>query len=231
MTISLQHVTVSVDGPRRILDDVTLELTEQRIGIVGDNGSGKSTLLRLIDGLIAPTAGRVVVDGFDTATAARSVRRLVGFVFTDAMAQLLAPTAVEDVELSLRPSIRDRKERTARAQEWLERWGLGDLAHHSVYDLSGGERQLVALTSVLAVQPRIVLADEPTTLLDLTNRLRLREVFRGLAQQVVVATHDLDFARDMDRVIVLDDGRVAFDAAADEAVAFYQQLAGTDHHG
>jgi len=221
--ISLAHVSFDAGG-LRLIDDVTLELPERRIGIIGDNGSGKSTLLRLLDGLLAPSSGQVSVDGYDTVKDGKRVRQLVGFIFTDAMAQLLAPTAIEDVELSLRASIRDRTARTARALELLERWGLAGLAHRSVYDLSGGERQLLALTSVLAVDPAIVLADEPTTLLDLTNRLRLREAFRGLEQRLIVATHDLDFALDMERVLVLDHGRVVFDGPAADAVAWYRSM-------
>ena len=221
--ISLAHVSFDAGG-LRLIDDVTLELPERRIGIIGDNGSGKSTLLRLLDGLLAPSSGQVSVDGYDTVKDGKRVRQLVGFIFTDAMAQLLAPTAIEDVELSLRASIRDRTARTARALELLERWGLAGLAHRSVYDQSGGERQLLALTSVLAVDPAIVLADEPTTLLDLTNRLRLREAFRGLEQRLIVATHDLDFALDMERVLVLDHGRVVFDGPAADAVAWYRSM-------
>lgn len=232
--IRLSEATVTADGPAgpvRLLDHVTLDLAQRRVGILGDNGSGKSTLLRLIDALILPSSGAVEVDGVDTRKSAAKVRRLVGFVFTDAMAQLLAPTAVEDVELSLRASIRDRAERTRRALELLDRWGLAWLAHRSVYDLSGGERQLVALTSVLAVEPRVILADEPTTLLDLRNKLRLREVFSGLDQQLVVATHDLDLAADMDRVLVLERGRVVFDGEPGAAVAYYRRASGEGSRG
>ncbi len=224
--IELRGVTVDVDGPQgplRLLDSVSVSLAERRVGVIGDNGSGKSTLLRLIDGLVAPTGGQVLVGGADTVADGKTVRRMVGFVFTDAMAQLLAPTAVEDVELSLRSRVRDKRQRTAQALELLDRWQLAHLARRSVYDLSGGERQLVALTSVLAVEPLIVLADEPTTLLDLTNRMRLRAAFRQLGQQLVVATHDLDLAADMDRVLVMWHGRIAFDGPAADGIAWYRE--------
>ena len=223
--IRLREASVDVEGPAgplRLLDHVTLDLPQRRVAIVGDNGSGKSTLLRLIDALIAPTSGAVEVDGLDTVKAGRRVRRHVGFVFTDAMAQLLMPTPVEDVELSLRARIHNKAERTERALELLGQWGLAHLARRSVYDLSGGERQLVALTSVLATEPAVVLADEPTTLLDLTNRLRLREAFRGLGQQLVVATHDLDLAADAERVLVLAGGRVVYDGEPTPAIEYYR---------
>ncbi|QXT61991.1 energy-coupling factor ABC transporter ATP-binding protein [Tessaracoccus palaemonis] len=215
--ISLHGVSVVVPAARRgdadrvLLDDITLDLAERRIALIGANGSGKSTLLRLLNGLRTPTAGTVTVDGRDTTAKAAEVRARVGFVFTDPLAQLLMSTPVEDVELSLRARIRDRRERTRRAEELLAERGLLEVAHQSIYDLSGGERQLVALTSVLAVRPRIVVADEPTTLLDLRNRILLRRAFAELEQQLIVSTHDLDLAAEMDRVLVVDGGRIVAD--------------------
>jgi biotin transport system ATP-binding protein len=152
------------------------------------------------------------------------VRRLVGFVFTDPLAQLVLATPVDDVELSLRSRIRERGERRAEAQRLLAERGLASVAEQSVYDLSGGERQLVAFTSVLAAAPKILVADEPTTLLDLRNRDRVRHLIAGLAQQVVLATHDLDLAADADRVLVIDDGRVVADDLPDAAIAAYLDL-------
>ncbi len=226
--ISLRDVTVSVPAPtadapdRVLLERISLELTESRIAVIGANGSGKSTLLRLLNGLRAPTSGSVLVDGLDAVKDAKRVRSLVGFVFTDPLSQLLMSTPVEDVELSLRATVRDRKERTRRAQELLDSRGIGHVANQSVYDLSGGERQLVALTSVLAVGPRVVVADEPTTLLDLRNKLMLRRILAGLTQQVIFSTHDLDLAREADRVIVIEYGKVLADGDPADAVAAYE---------
>ena len=225
--ISVQEASVVVPAHRRgeadrvLLDRISLELTEHRIAVIGANGSGKSTLLRLFNGLRAPTSGRVSVAGKDTVKDAAAVRARVGFVFTDPLAQLLMSTPVEDVALSLRAKVKDRAERARRAQELLDLRGVGHTAHQSIYDRSGGERQLVALTSGLAVEPRIVVADEPTTLLDLRNRGQLREVLAGLPQQVIVSTHDLDFAADAERVIVVDAGRVIADGEPREAIAAY----------
>lgn len=228
--ISLRAVTVVIPAVRRgdadrvLLHPLTLDLAERRIALVGANGSGKSTLLRLLNGLRHPTAGTVTVDGLDTVKDARAVRARVGFVFTDPLAQLLMSTPIEDVELSLRGRIKGRAQRTRVAQELLEDRGLGHLAHQSIYDLSGGERQLVALTSVLAVDPAILVADEPTTLLDLRNRRALRRTLAGLSQQVIFSTHDLDIAADADRVIVVHEGRVVADGAPEEALAAYEAV-------
>ena len=212
------------DADRALLTDINLTLTEHRIAVVGANGSGKSTLLRLLNALRLPTAGTVEVDGLDTRESAKEVRQRVGFVFTDPLAQLLMSTPIEDVELSLRSTVKGRAERARRALELLEARGLGALAHQSVYDLSGGERQLVALTSVLAVEPDILVADEPTTLLDLRNKRQLRRVFEELPQQIIYSTHDLEVAADAERVLVVDGGRIVADGAPAEALAAYEAV-------
>jgi biotin transport system ATP-binding protein len=210
--------------PKVLLEDVTLQLTEQRVGVIGANGSGKSTLLRLVNGLIQPTAGTVAVDGEDTVRAVRKVRRTVGFVFTDPLSQLVMPTGREDVELSLRRSVKNGTERRRLAEAALDRLGLLHLADQSIYELSGGERQLMALAAVLAVDPAVLVLDEPSTLLDLRNRELLRRTLAGLGQQIIMSTHDLELALEMDRVLVIEQGKVAFDGAAADAVKAYRAL-------
>ena len=231
--ISFTDVVVRVEVPgspgrpfesRTILDGVTLDLRERRIAVVGANGSGKSTLLRLVNGFTLATSGAVLVDGVDPARHGREVRRRVGFVFTDPLSQLVMPTAAEDVELSLRRTVRDRAIRRERALTLLAERGLAGVAEQSVHDLSGGERQLVALVAVLAVEPAILVADEPTTLLDLRNRLALARVLAELPQQVVVATHDLDLARGFERVVVVDAGRIVADGSPEATLRFYERL-------
>jgi biotin transport system ATP-binding protein len=220
-------VRVAVDGraaPKTLLADVSLELRERRVGVIGANGSGKSTLLRLLNGLVVPSDGTVTVAGSGTVRAVREVRRRVGFVFTDPLSQLVMPTGREDVELSLRRSVRNPRERRVLAEAALERFGLLALADQSVYELSGGERQLLALAAVLAVDPEVLVLDEPSTLLDLRNRELLRRTLAGLGQQIILSTHDLELARDMDRILVVDAGQVVFDGSPDAAVAHYRAL-------
>lgn len=209
-----------------VLRETTLALTEPRIALIGPNGSGKSTLARLVNGLVEPTSGRVLLDGVDVAKKGREVRRRVGFVFTDPSAQLVMPTVVEDVALSLRHQVRDRGQRTAAAREVLATYGLAELAERSVHTLSGGQRQLLALAGVLATDPDVLVADEPTTLLDLANARRIGDLVLGLRQQVVLATHDLDLAARCDRALLVDDGRVVADGAPDEVVAHYRATVG-----
>jgi biotin transport system ATP-binding protein len=223
-------VAVAVDNrpePKTLLADVSLDLTERRIGVIGANGSGKSTLLRLLNGLVQPTSGTVTVDGADTVRAVRSVRRQVGFVFTDPLSQLVMPTGREDVELSLRRSVRNGKERRRLAEAALDRFGLLGLADQSIYELSGGERQLMALAAVLGVDPSVLVLDEPSTLLDLRNRELLRLTLSGLEQQIIMSTHDLELALEMDRVLVVEAGRIVFDGAPAAAVDMYRALCTT----
>ncbi|MGJ3189895.1 energy-coupling factor ABC transporter ATP-binding protein [Paenarthrobacter sp. FR1] len=227
ISFSRVSVRIAVDGrdaPKTLLHDFSLELSERRIGVIGANGSGKSTLLRLLNGLVEPSAGTVTVGGADTVTDVRRVRGNVGFVFTDPLSQLVMPTGREDVELSLRRSVKNSKERAARAESVLDRFGLLHLADQSIYELSGGERQLLALAAVLAVNPGVLVLDEPSTLLDLRNRELLRRTLAGLDQQVIMSTHDLDLALDMDRVLVVESGRIVFDGGAAEGVALYRAL-------
>ncbi|GAB3540739.1 energy-coupling factor ABC transporter ATP-binding protein [Arthrobacter tecti] len=223
--IEFDDAKVQADEPasRVILHPLRLSLTERRISVIGANGSGKSTLLKLINGLVPPTAGRVRVDGLDTGRRGSAVRARVGFMFTDPLFQLIMPTGREDIELSLRRRHRQPAERRAAAEEVLRRFNLGHLADQSVYDLSGGERQLLALATVLACDPSVLVADEPTTLLDLRNEDRVRKLFRGLDQQVIFTTHSLDFALDADRTLVVDAGRIVYDGAPSDAVAAYRE--------
>ena len=218
------RVPTPAGGRKSLLEELDLELTQRRIALIGANGSGKSTLLRLLNGLILPSAGVVTVDGHDTRTEASRVRRLVGFTFTDPLSQLVLPTPLDDVELSLRARVRDRVARRSQAIGLLARYGLAEVAERSIYDLSGGERQLAALVSVLAVEPSVLVCDEPTTLLDLRNRNLVAGVLAGLPQRVVVASHDLELAAAAERVLLLDAGRVVADGAAAEVIAHYRGL-------
>lgn len=215
---------IAPDSGVTILQPTTLELSEQRISIIGANGSGKSTLARLINGLTLPVAGSVLVDGLDTRKHGSLVRRKVGFLFTDPTTQLIMPTAIEDVELSLRRIIGDRKERATAALAALSDIGLGDKADVAVSQLSGGQRQLLALAGVLATTPSIVVADEPTTLLDLRWRAHVGALLNALPIQVIEVTHDLDAATKAQRTIVVDEGAVVFDGDPLDAVTTYREL-------
>ena len=208
--IRFDSVTCDYEG-RRALGPVTVELFERRIGIIGPNGGGKSTFVRLINGLADASSGRIDVGGLDPARKGREVRRNVGFVFSDADNQIIMPTVAEDVSFSLRQRGVPPKQREELTAAALRRFDLAGHADHSPHLLSGGQKQLLALTSVLVLEPELVIADEPTTLLDLRNRKLLASTFAQLDQQLIVVTHDLDFVADFDRVLCIEDGLIVVD--------------------
>ncbi|NLF05380.1 MAG: ABC transporter ATP-binding protein [Actinomycetales bacterium] len=207
---------------RTILAPVTATLTERRVAVIGANGSGKSTLARLVNGLRLPTTGRVRTLGLDVAREGAAVRSRVGFVFTDPDAQLVMPTAGEDVALSLRRTVPDGGQRAAQAREVLDRFGLARHVDAPVHSLSGGQKQLLALAGVLATEPEVLVCDEPTTLLDLRWRRVVDELLDSLDAQVLLVTHDLAAARRADRVLVVDGGQIVFDGDPAEGVARYE---------
>lgn len=211
-------------GEQQVLRDVDLQLGERRVAVIGANGSGKSTLARLLNGLVLPTEGTVSVDGLDTRRDGAAVRRKVGFVFTDPDAQIVMPTVAEDVEFSLRRKGLSAGERHARVHAALRRFGLADLADRPAHLLSGGQKQLLALTAVLVTEPEVLVCDEPTTLLDLRNAALIARTLQALPQQVVLVTHQLELVTAYDRVVVVDEGRVVHDGGPDDAVVAYRRL-------
>jgi len=213
-------------GDREVLSDLDLSLVEDRIGVIGANGSGKSTLVRLLNGLVVPSAGRVLVDGMDTARDGAGVRRKVAFVFSDPDAQIVMPTVAEDVSFSLRRHGLGKVEVADRVRDVLTRFGLGGHEDQPAHLLSSGQKQLLALASVLVTEPEVLVCDEPTTLLDLRNSRHVADLLEGLPQRVVMVTHDLELLRGWRRVLVIDAGRVVADGPAEQSIGSYEALMG-----
>ena len=243
--LELESVSVFTElpegGHRRILKDVSLQFTAKRTAVLGLNGSGKSTLLGLFNGLTHPDEGIVRVNGVDTLEApsrgskgasaragGQGAFEGVGMLFAQPEAQLIMPTVAEDIDLSLRRaaafegSALSGEQRRERIRELLRERGLEHLENQSVFTLSGGEKQLVALTSVLAARPQILLLDEPTTLLDLRNRARLLKHLESLDQMLVLSTHDLDLAASCDEAVIIHDGRLLAQGDAAQMVQQYR---------
>ena len=243
--LELESVSVFTElpegGHRRILKDVSLRFTAKRTAVLGLNGSGKSTLLGLFNGLTHPDEGIVRVNGIDTLEApsrgskgagargnSQGAFEGVGMLFAQPEAQLIMPTVAEDIDLSLRRaaavegSALSGEQRRERIRELLRERGLERLEDQSVFTLSGGEKQLVALTSVLAARPQILLLDEPTTLLDLRNRARLLKHLESLDQMLVLSTHDLDLAAGCDEAVIIHDGRLLAQGDAAQLVQQYR---------
>ena len=198
-------------GGKLVLDALDLTLTEQRIGILGRNGSGKTTLLRLLAGLIAPDAGTVRVDGFDPFTNRKSALSALGILFQNPDHQILFPTVEEELAFGLIQQGLPRTEATARALDALDREGRSHWAKAPVTSLSQGQRHYLCLLSVLLMEPRTILLDEPLAGLDLPTQARLARRFAALPQRLVTITHDPATLETADRVVWLEAGKVAAD--------------------
>jgi biotin transport system ATP-binding protein len=221
--IELQNVSLSF-GERSVLKNISLTLTERRIAIIGANGSGKSTLARLLNGLALPSGGDVLVDGLNTRKKGREVRRKVGFVFQNPDNQIVMPVVEEDLAFGMKNCGFSAAEIAAKTDEILARYDLSALREHPAHLLSGGQKQLIAISGVLVMNPDIVVMDEPTTLLDLRNKRRISRAVAALPQTVIMVTHDLDLIADYDRVITIDEGRVFADGPPAEVIPAYQEL-------
>ena len=216
---------VGVDrGGRRVLEGVSVELNQRRIAVVGANGSGKSTFARLLNGLLTATSGSVSVHGLDPAREGKELRRRVGFVFSNPDAQIIMPTVAEDVAFSLRGRGLDRKSADERVSTTLDALGLAALAEQPAQGLSGGEKQLLALAAILVTRPDMIIADEPTALLDIANARRISDhLFAEDAPQLVLITHDLRLAARCDVAVRFEGGRLIDVGAPETVIADYER--------
>ena len=217
--IDLTKTFVGGDGGLlTVLDGVSLQVEEgEMVAIVGASGAGKSTLLHLLGALDRPTRGHVTIggamlDGLDDESLARLRNRSVGFVFQ--FHHLLREfSAQENVSIPLRIAGWDVARASRRAAELLERVGLGARMTHRPSALSGGEQQRTAVARALALDPAIVLADEPSGNLDHANAERLHDLFEELSRDLeiamVIVTHNRSLASRADRVLLLEDGKLS----------------------
>lgn len=207
--ITLSGVSYAVAG-RAILSDISLTLTEPRIGIVGRNGSGKTTLLRLMAGLIAPSAGRVTVAGHDPADRKAMLRHL-GILFQNPDRMILFPTVEEELAFGLLQQGKSGAEAQAAVTALLAAEGRAHWAKAATATLSQGQRHYLCLLSVLLMQPETILLDEPFAGLDLPTQTRLARRFSSLPQRLVTISHDPAAVASVDRVIWLDAGTIRGD--------------------
>ncbi|MBB3288525.1 MULTISPECIES: energy-coupling factor ABC transporter ATP-binding protein [Rhizobium] len=213
-------------GTRTALFPLNLTLQERRIGVIGLNGSGKTTFARLINGLVKPTTGRVLVDGLDTVGNASEVLGKVGYIFQSPQNQIILPIVRDDIAYGLKARGYDKTQIEAAVEGILGRFGVGHLGARRAHELSGGELQMAALCSVLVTGPDILILDEPTNQLDLKNRALVRKTMMELPESIIVISHDLPLLEDFERVLLFDQGRLVADAPAEEAIARYRGMAG-----
>ncbi|MBW9068082.1 energy-coupling factor ABC transporter ATP-binding protein [Agrobacterium pusense] len=224
MEIRFDAAGVVFEG-RQVLQPLSLTLTERRIGIIGLNGSGKTTFARLINGLNKPSEGKVSVNGLDTVSDARAILQMVGFIFQNPQNQIILPIVRDDVAFGLKRLGLGKAETENRVKVILAGLGIAQLEDRRAHELSGGELQLAALAALLVTEPQILILDEPTNQLDLKNRAIVERTMAALSQALIVITHDLPLLRGFDRVLVFHEGALIADAAPEEAVACYLEVA------
>ena len=210
--LQLDGVCFAYASGRVVLDNATCALHPgERLGLQGANGSGKTTLLQLIVGLHKPASGRITCFGTPCATEKdfRDVRKRVGLLFQDSDDQLFCPTVQEDVAFGPFNLGKTRAEARELVRKTLELVTLSGYEERITYKLSGGEKRLVALAAVLAMQPEVLLLDEPLTGLDEAHEERITEILLGLPQSMIVVSHNAPFLnRITTRNVRLHQGRV-----------------------
>ncbi|MGI8394856.1 energy-coupling factor ABC transporter ATP-binding protein [Agrobacterium deltaense] len=224
MEIRFTAAGVAFEG-RQALQPLSVTLTERRIGVIGLNGSGKTTFARLINGLNKPSEGKVSVNGLDTVSDAKAVLQAVGFIFQNPQNQIILPIVRDDVAFGLKRLGLGKAETEARVKAVLARLGISHLEERRAHELSGGELQLAALAALLVTEPQLLILDEPTNQLDLKNRAIVEKTMAALSQALIVITHDLPLVAGFDRVLVFHEGALVADAAPEEAVACYLEVA------
>ena len=200
------------------LDQISLKLREgQSVAILGSNGSGKTTLIKLLNALLVPAAGRVVVDGLDTGDKGthKSVRQKVGMVFQNPDNQIISTSVEREIAFGLENLALPYEEMRIRVERALKYFNLEQYRNHPPHKLSGGEKQKVALAAVLSMRPKYLVLDEPTSLLDPLGRDEVISLIRMLCdEQNVTVIHVTQFPEEaaiLDRVLVMDQGRIVLD--------------------
>jgi cobalt/nickel transport system ATP-binding protein len=215
LIIHLKDISFLYPGRGLVLDKLNLSFCQgDKMGVMGANGSGKTTLLHMIVGLLKPSGGTIEIMGRSVKEEKDfvKVRKTIGLLFQDADDQLFSPTVLEDVAFGPLNLGMVREEAMAVARDTLLSLGLEGFENRITHKLSGGEKKLVSLATVLAMKPEVLLLDEPTSGLDELTEQRLVDILKRLDCSYLVVSHDMDFlAQTTDRIGYVSDGKLTFD--------------------
>lgn len=214
--IEFENVSFSYERGIPVISNLSFKIEDgESVGLIGANGAGKSTVMKLLLGLVEGE-GRILIDGLEVRQKNLSdIRRKLGFVLQNSDNQMFMPTVYEDMMFAPLNYMVSREEAEKKVDEVLERLGLQDLKYRYNHKISGGEKRMAAIATILAMEPEAILMDEPTSALDPYNRRIVINTIRELEQTKIITSHDLDMILDTcDRVILLSDGRIAADGRA-----------------
>ncbi|GBU27349.1 cobalt ABC transporter ATP-binding protein [Treponema sp. R8-4-B8] len=216
--LKLQNVTVIYPDKTKAIDDITLTVSEgENVALIGENGAGKTTLLLAVVGILELSSGAIEVDGIQLSNkTVNEIRKRVGVVFQNPDDQLFMPLVYDDIAFGCRNFGMSEDEIKIQVDETLKQLNINHLGTRSSLKLSGGEKRLAAIASVLAMEPSILMFDEPTAFLDPKAKRSLIEIFKKLNHTKIIATHDVTFAAKIcSRVIILKNGQIFADGKTD----------------
>lgn len=216
--IEFQNVSFAYEKSRPVLRDLSFSIADgESVGLIGANGAGKSTVMKLLLGLLTGE-GKILVDGIEVRKDTLSqIRRKLGFVLQNSDNQMFMPTVYEDMIFAPLNYGLTREQAEQRVDRVLAELGLTELKHRHNHRISGGEKRMAAIATILAMEPEALLMDEPSSALDPYNRRIVINTIRSLPQTKLITSHDLDMILDTcQRVILLSDGRIAADGPAEE---------------
>lgn len=215
--IRLENVTCEYEKNQKILTNVSFSIQDgESVGLIGANGAGKSTLMKALLGLL-PYQGKIYVDDLEvTRGNLKEIRRKLGFVLQNSDNQMFMPTVYDDIMFAPLNYGLSREEAERRTDNVLAQLNLSELKHRHNHKISGGEKRMAAIATVLAMEPDTILMDEPTSALDPYNRRMVIQVIGSLKKTKVITSHDLDMIQDTcSRVILLSAGKVVADGPTD----------------
>ncbi len=215
LIINLIDISFSYPGEAEVLDKLNLQFSRnEKTGLMGPNGSGKTTLFHIIMGLLKPLSGNIEIFGKPAKEEKDfiDVRKRIGLLFQDADDQLFSPTVLEDVAFGPLNLGKSKDEAIDIARKTLEFLDLAGFEDRITYKLSGGEKRLVSLATVLAMEPEILLLDEPTTGLDEKTKTKIKKTLRELDLSYILISHEFDLLSEItDSIYTMDKGKILFD--------------------
>lgn len=215
--ISFSNLSFAYDKSAPVLEDISFEIKAgESVGLIGANGAGKSTFLKCLLGLL-PSQGKILVDGLEVCESnLKQIRKTLGFVFQNSDNQMFMPTVIEDITFGLLNYGLTKEQAQKKADEVLSMLNITKLKTRHNHKLSGGEKRMAAIATVLAMEPKVLLLDEPTSTLDPCNRRIIINTVNALPQTKVITSHDLDMIFDTcSRVILLSGGKIVADGPAE----------------